>query len=101
MTSRYVVHMEDADTGVLPGDAGTFRILIDEQQCGAKNYAMLIKSMKAGLQGSEHAHDVNEQLSVVREGYESHAGARQRGYDTHRLGLRKREPVQPGIAYRH
>jgi len=26
MSSRYVVHMEDADTGVQPGNAGTFRM---------------------------------------------------------------------------
>lgn len=68
MKNRYVVPLADADTGVLHGRAGTFRILIDEEKVGAKNYALLINTMNAGVKGSEHKHDVNEHCWYILSG---------------------------------
>lgn len=58
MEKKFIVPLKDAVTGVLYGRAGTFRILIDEEISGAKNFSLLINTMKAGVKGKEHKHDV-------------------------------------------
>ena len=58
MEKKYVVALKDAVTGVLPGRAGTFRVLIDEEASGAKNFSLLINTMNAGVKGVEHKHEV-------------------------------------------
>lgn len=58
MGKKYVVALKDAVTGVLHGRAGTFRVLIDEEASGAKNFSLLINTMNAGVKGAEHKHDV-------------------------------------------
>jgi mannose-6-phosphate isomerase-like protein (cupin superfamily) len=55
---KYVVPLKEAITGVLHGRAGTFRILIDEETSGAKNFSLLVNTMNAGKVGDEHKHDV-------------------------------------------
>ena len=57
MEKNCVVALKNAVTGVLHGGAGTFRILIDEESSGAKNFSLLVNTMNAGVQGSEHKHD--------------------------------------------
>jgi mannose-6-phosphate isomerase-like protein (cupin superfamily) len=57
MEKKCVVALKDAVTGVLHGGAGTFRILIDEESSGAKNFSLLVNTMKAGVEGSEHKHE--------------------------------------------
>ncbi len=57
MEKKCVVSLRDAVTGVLHGGAGTFRILIDEESSGAKNFSLLVNTMKAGVEGSEHKHE--------------------------------------------
>ncbi len=47
-----------AVTGVLHGGVGTFRILIDEQRSGARNFSLLVNTSKAGAKGAAHTHDV-------------------------------------------
>jgi mannose-6-phosphate isomerase-like protein (cupin superfamily) len=54
---KYVVPLKEAITGVLHGRAGTFRILIDEETSGAKNFSLLVNTMNAGKVGDEHKHD--------------------------------------------
>ena len=68
MDKRYVVPLKDAVTGDLHGMAGTFRILIDEESTGAKNYALLVNTMKAGISGGEHKHEKNEHCWYVLSG---------------------------------
>ncbi len=58
MGEKYVVPLKEAITGVLHGKAGTFRILIDEEISGAKNFSLLVNTMNAGVTGDEHKHDV-------------------------------------------
>lgn len=58
MTKKYVVALKDAVTGVLHGGTGTFRVLIDEESSGAKHFSLLINTMKAGVTGAEHNHEV-------------------------------------------
>jgi mannose-6-phosphate isomerase-like protein (cupin superfamily) len=58
MEKKYIVPLKEAVTGVLHGGVGTFRILIDEQISGAKNFSFLVNTTRAGAKGSEHAHDV-------------------------------------------
>lgn len=68
MTDKYVVPLEQADTGVLAGGEGTYRILIDQMNCGAKNYSMLINTMKAGATGSNHMHEHAEHCFYILSG---------------------------------
>ncbi len=68
MTNKYVVPLKDAHTGVLHGKVGTYRILIDEESVGAKNYALLLNTMNAGVKGEEHKHDVNEHCWYILSG---------------------------------
>jgi len=56
MEKRFVVALKDAVTGVLHGGAGTFRILIDGETSGAKNFSLLVNTMRAGAKGAEHKH---------------------------------------------
>ena len=58
MEKKYVVALKDAVTGVLHGRAGTFRVLIDEESSGAKNFSLLVNTMNAGVTGAEHNHEV-------------------------------------------
>jgi len=58
MEKKFVVALEDAVTGVLHGGAGTFRVLIDEESSGAKNFSLSVNTMNAGVKGEEHKHDV-------------------------------------------
>ena len=58
MEKKYVVALKDAVTGVLHGRAGTFRVLIDEEASGAKNFSLLINTMNSGVKGAEHKHEV-------------------------------------------
>jgi mannose-6-phosphate isomerase-like protein (cupin superfamily) len=58
MDKKYVVPLKEAISGVLHGQAGTFRILIDEEISGAKHFSLLVNTMNAGVKGGEHKHDV-------------------------------------------
>ena len=58
MEKQLIVALKDAVTGVLHGGVGTFRILIDEQRSGAKNFSLLVNTSKAGAKGAAHTHDV-------------------------------------------
>jgi putative monooxygenase len=68
VSGNFVVRLDDAVTGALPGGAGTFRILIDEETTGAKNYALLVNTMNAGVRGKEHKHPDNEHCWYVLSG---------------------------------
>jgi quercetin dioxygenase-like cupin family protein len=57
MEKKCIVALKDAVTGVLHGGAGTFRILIDEETSGAKNFSLLVNTMRAGAKGAEHKHE--------------------------------------------
>lgn len=57
MEKKCIVALKDAVTGVLHGGAGTFRILIDEETSGAKNFSLLVNTMRAGVKGAEHKHE--------------------------------------------
>jgi mannose-6-phosphate isomerase-like protein (cupin superfamily) len=65
---RYVVATKDAVTGVLHGGNGTFRILIDEDSSGARNFSCLVNTMFKGTKGGEHAHPDAEHLWYVLSG---------------------------------
>ena len=52
MEKKYVVPLDEAQTGVLHGNAGTFRVLIDEPTSGAKKFSLLVNTMKAGREGN-------------------------------------------------
>ena len=58
MEKQLIVALKDAVTGVLHGGVGTFRILIDEERSGARNFSLLVNTSKAGARGSAHTHDV-------------------------------------------
>ena len=58
MEKKFVVALKDAVTGVLHGGVGTFRLLIDEETSGAKNFSLLVNTMNAGVKSEEHKHDV-------------------------------------------
>lgn len=54
---KLLVTEQDVTAGVLHGNAGTFRIYIDEPTCGARNVSLLQNTIKAGTVGSKHKHD--------------------------------------------
>jgi mannose-6-phosphate isomerase-like protein (cupin superfamily) len=56
LEKRFVVALKDAVTGVLHGGVGTFRVLIDEESSGAKNFSLLVNTSNAGTEGEEHRH---------------------------------------------
>ncbi len=58
MKKKFVVPLQEAVTGVLHGGKGTFRVLIDEEISGAKNFSFLVNTSNAGTKGSAHTHDV-------------------------------------------
>jgi mannose-6-phosphate isomerase-like protein (cupin superfamily) len=68
MKKRYVTNLKDAVCGVLYGNTGTFRVLIDEEISGAKNFSLLVNTMKAGVNGVEHKHDKNEHCWYILSG---------------------------------
>ncbi len=68
MEKKYIVPLDEAKTGVLHGNAGTFRVLIDEPASGAKNFSLLVNTMKAGVKGAEHKHEGNEHCWYILSG---------------------------------
>ena len=68
MSERNVVRLDEADTGVLHGRVGTFRILIDERKVGATSHAVLVNTMRAGVVGDEHSHADSDQSMYVLSG---------------------------------
>ena len=44
MEKKLIVSLKDAVTGVLHGGAGTFRVLVDEEISGAKNFSLLVNT---------------------------------------------------------
>ncbi len=65
---EYVVLHKDAVTGLLHGNAGIFRVLVDEETSGAKFFSLLINTMKAGVEGAAHRHDKNEHCRYILSG---------------------------------
>jgi len=51
MEKKYIVPLTEAVSGVLHGGVGTFRILIDEQISGAKNFSLLVNTTRDVLSG--------------------------------------------------
>jgi mannose-6-phosphate isomerase-like protein (cupin superfamily) len=68
MANKYIVPLKDAHTGVLHDRTGTYRILIDEETVGARNYSLLINTMVAGVKGEEHKHTENEHCWYILSG---------------------------------
>ena len=58
MGKKCIVPLKEAVTGVLHGNAGVFRVLIDEEISGARHFSLLVNTSRAGVKGSEHTHDV-------------------------------------------
>ncbi len=68
MEKKYVVHLKEAVTGTLHGNAGTFRVLIDKDSSGAMYFSLLVNTMKAGIKGSEHRHEDSEHCWYILSG---------------------------------
>jgi quercetin dioxygenase-like cupin family protein len=64
---KRVVTLEEAYQGVLHGNAGLFRILIDEEISGAKNFALSVNTTNSGVIGEPHTHEV-EQCTYILKG---------------------------------
>jgi mannose-6-phosphate isomerase-like protein (cupin superfamily) len=65
---RFVVNEADGVQGKLPvaGGAGTFRILIDEENSGAQHFSLLVNEMAPGYKGKEHSHNVEHCWYVLQ-----------------------------------
>ncbi len=68
MGKKCMFSMDDAVTGVLHGNAGVFRIVLDNDSCGAENFSLLVNTMRAGVKGSAHKHDDCEHAWYVLSG---------------------------------
>lgn len=62
---KWLITKEEAVSGVLPAGAGTFRVYIDGQTCGAKNFALLQNTMDAGFVGAMHEHETEHGMYVI------------------------------------
>ena len=58
---KYVFPLEEANEKITHGGSAIFRILLDEPSCGAKNFSLLVNTMKAGMNcnvtGTGHSHE--------------------------------------------
>ncbi len=66
---RYIFALKDAKEKATHGGSVIFRILLDEENCGARNFSFLVNTMKAGLNcdisGKGHAHDEEHCMYVL------------------------------------
>ncbi|HHE73499.1 MAG TPA: cupin domain-containing protein [Desulfobacteraceae bacterium] len=67
--NKYIFTLSDAKEKVTHGGAGLFRIILDEETCGAKNLSFLVNTMKAGLNcnttGSGHSHEEEHCMYIL------------------------------------
>ena len=61
------VRESEAASGTLPvpGGRSVFRILLDEQSVGAKQFALLVNEFDPGLTSTAHKHDAEEHAFYV------------------------------------
>jgi len=57
LEKKLVIPIEEAVSGPLHGGAGTYRILVDKEICGADKMSLLVNTAKAGAVGSAHTHE--------------------------------------------
>jgi quercetin dioxygenase-like cupin family protein len=57
MEKKYVVPLSKAVLKDMHGGSGTARILIDEEISGARNFTLMVNTLKAGAESPEHKHD--------------------------------------------
>ena len=62
---KYVITKEEAVSGDLPNNAGTFRIFIDGPMCGAKDVSFLQNTMIAGRPGPIHSHPTEHCMYIL------------------------------------
>jgi mannose-6-phosphate isomerase-like protein (cupin superfamily) len=92
---HHVIALEEADTGVLYGGKGKFRILVDESMCGAKNYSMLLNTQPSGAVGKPHKHDRSEHSWFILEG----TGTVTLGDESYRIGPNMTVYIPPGVVH--
>lgn len=66
----YRVRRDEAATGNLPvpGGKSMFRILLDEESVGAKQFALLVNEFDPGLTSKAHKHDKEEHAFYIISG---------------------------------
>jgi mannose-6-phosphate isomerase-like protein (cupin superfamily) len=66
----YRVRLNEAFTGSLPvpGGKSVFRILLDEETVGAKNFALLANEFDPGFTSKAHKHDKEEHAFYIISG---------------------------------
>ncbi len=66
----YKVGLNEALTGDLPvpGGKSMFRILLDEETVGARNFALLVNEFDPGLTSKAHKHDKEEHAFYIISG---------------------------------
>jgi len=57
LEKKLVIPVDEAISGPLHGGAGTFRILVDNEICGAEKMSLLVNTAKAGAIGKAHTHE--------------------------------------------
>lgn len=68
MEKKFVVRPEDAIKGTMQGGKGTFRIVIDEQTCGAHHFSLLINTLQRGTRTGSHQHEEESCLYILSGG---------------------------------
>ena len=66
----YSIRRDEAASGDLPvpGGRSTFRILLDEESVGAKEFALLVNEFDPGLTSKAHKHDNEEHGFYIMSG---------------------------------
>lgn len=68
MERKCVVRPKDAITGSMQGGKGTFRIIIDEETCGAQRFSFLINTLQRGTRTDSHQHEEESGLYILSGG---------------------------------
>ena len=95
MKRKLIYRLDEAQTGVLHGGAGIYRILIDEEMGGAENFSLLQSTSKAGAKGKEHSHKVEHCWYIL-----SGTGTFFMDGEPHRIGPNMAIFIPKGVPHR-
>lgn len=66
MGKTHVIDFQDAEEKITHGGNAIFRVLVDDERCGARHFSLLVNTMKAGLNcnldGAGHSHAVEHAI---------------------------------------
>ena len=93
--SSYIVKSRGGITGELHGGVGTFRVLIDREICGAKNFSLLLNVSNPNVVSEEHLHE-EEHGFYILEG----EGIMELDHKCYQVGPGTTIFIPPGVSHK-